>query len=281
MTLLDGKRLLLTGVLTRESIAYATAERALDLGAEVVLTSFGRAMRMTARAARTLSAEVDILELDVHDAGHHRELARELDARWGAVDGVLHAIAFGTADAYSGSFVDTQEDAALEAFRTTAWSYNALARTVAPLMARAPRGASLVGLDFDGAAAWAGYNWLAVAKASLRTINTYLCAELGPHGVRCNLIASGPLRTVSGSALPLLDKAADDWDGQAPVGWDPDDASVVADAVCLLMSDLGRGITGETIHVDGGLRAVGGHVPEDWRRRPVPLADLADPRAPA
>jgi enoyl ACP reductase len=252
--LLTGRRLLITGVLTENSIAYAVAEQAQRAGAEVILTSFGRARRLTTRAAENLPAKAEVLELDVNSDDDLAELATELQRRWGRLDGVLHAIAFAPLDALGGHFLDTPAQSAIEAFRTSAYSLKALAVALAPLL---QDGGSVVGLDFDGQFAWPLYDWMGVAKAALEAVSRYLARDLGPTGIRVNLVSAGPLDTVSASAIPGFDQIAEVWQRRAPLGWDIADPIPVARAACFLLSAWSAGITGEIIHVDGGFHAVG------------------------
>jgi enoyl ACP reductase len=253
--MLQGKRLLVTGVMTRESIAFHVAQRAQALGAEVLLTSFGRARRLTERTANRLEGPPEVLELDVNEPAHLDALAAELGSRWGAVDGVVHAIAFAPQDALGGRFLETTAESAELTFRTSAYSLKALAAALAPLLERS-RG-SVVGLDFDGTVAWPIYDWMGVSKAALEAVCRYLARDLGPAGVRVNLVAAGPLGTVAARGIPGFDELTGAWARQAPLGWDTKDPAPVADAVAFLLSDLSRAITGEILHVDGGYHAMG------------------------
>jgi meromycolic acid enoyl-[acyl-carrier protein] reductase len=253
--MLAGKRLLITGVLTRKSIAFAAAREAQLAGAEVTLTGFGRTRRMTERAAARLPKPPDVLELDVNSEGDLGELAAELERRWGRLDGILHAIAFAPADAIGGRFLETPSESAVEAFRTSAYSYQALARHLAPLM---EGGGSLVGLDFDASVAWPSYDWMGVSKAALEAVNRYLARELGPRGIRSNLVSAGPIASPAAGGIPGFDGLAAGWPDAAPLGWDADDPTPVAHAVCFLLSDWAGAISGELIHVDGGAHAVAG-----------------------
>jgi enoyl ACP reductase len=255
--LLEGKRLLVTGVLTDASIAYAIAERARAEGAELVLTSFGRAMRITERTAKRLPGDPPpVLELDVNDPAHLEAVASELDSRWGALDGVVHAIAFAPEDALGGRFLDTPPESAEVAFRTSAYSLKALAAGLLPLLEAAEHGA-LVGLDFDATVAWPAYDWMGVAKAALESVNRYLARDLGPRGIRCNLVSAGPIRTMAAGSIPGFDTLASAWAAQAPLAWDPRDPGPVAEACAWLLSDRSAGVTGEVLHVDGGYHALG------------------------
>ena len=253
--MLAGKRLLITGVLTRKSIAFAVAHEAQLAGAEVVLTGFGRTRRMTERAAARLPEPPDVLELDVNSEDDLAGLARELGERWGGLDGVLHAIAFAPSDAIGGKFLETPAESALEAFRTSAYSYQALVRHLVPLM---EAGGTVVGLDFDASVAWPAYDWMGVSKAALEAINRYLARELGPRGIRANLVSAGPIASPAAGGIPGFDGLSGSWPEIAPLGWDSDDPTPVARAVCFLLSDWSEAISGELIHVDGGAHAVGG-----------------------
>jgi meromycolic acid enoyl-[acyl-carrier-protein] reductase len=262
--LLEGRRLLITGVLTEGSIAYAVARRAQEEGAQVVLTGFGRGLRITQRIANRLPESTDVLELDVNDQDQIDAVAQELDSRWGALDGVLHAIAFAPEDALGGRFLDTPAESAQTAFMTSAYSLKALAASCADLLERGEHG-SIVGLDFDGQVAWPAYDWMGVAKAALESVNRYLARDLGARGIRSNLVSAGPIKTIAAGSIPGFEILAGAWDRQAPLAWDPRDAGPVADACLFLMSGLARGITGEIVHVDGGYHALGAPLapPED------------------
>jgi enoyl-[acyl-carrier protein] reductase I len=252
--ILAGKRLLITGVLTRDSIAFHAAERAQREGATVLLTSFGRMRRLTERAAGRLPEPVDVLELDVNSTEDLAALTSELRDRWESVDGVLHAIAFAPEDALGGRFMTAPAESALEAFRTSAFSFKALAAAVEPLMGS---GGSVVGLDFDATVAWPIYDWMGVSKAALESVCRYLARDLGPRGVRANLVSAGPLGTVAARGIPGFERLASLWREQAPLGWDLDDPAPVADAICFLFSDYSRAVSGEILHVDGGFHAIG------------------------
>jgi enoyl-[acyl-carrier protein] reductase I len=257
--ILTGKKLLITGVVNRHSIAYAIAERAQQEGAQVVLTSFGRVRRMTERAAQKLPDPPDVLELDVDSEDDLAALGSELGQRWDGVDGVVHAIAFAPGDALGGNFLGTPRESALRAFETSAFSLKALVGALEPMLASrngTGAGASVVGLDFDASVAWPAYDWMGVAKAGLESVSRYLARELGPRGVRVNLISAGPVATPAAGGIPGFDQLAEHWSAAAPLGWDRRDPSAVADAALFLLSDLARAISGEIVHVDGGAHAV-------------------------
>jgi enoyl-[acyl-carrier protein] reductase I len=270
--MLAGKRLLITGVVTRRSIAWHVAEQAQRSGAEVVLTGFGRAKRMTERAAAQLSSPAPVLELDVNKPDDLEAVAIDLNDRWGGVDGALHAIAFAPADALGGSFMTTPAESAVTAFQTSAYSLKALAAALEPLL---PDGGSIVGLDFDAAVAWPVYDWMGVSKAALEAVSRYLARDMGPRGVRVNLVSAGPLETVAAGGIPGFESLAQVWQEQAPLGWDPRDPSPVAAACCFLLSDAARAITGEILHVDGGFHAIGAASPARGAELLTPAPDEA------
>ena len=252
--ILAGKRLLITGVITKDSIAFHAAEQAQREGAEVLLTSFGRVRRMTERAAQRLPEPVDVLELDINNTDDLDALGASLSERWGRVDGALHAIAFAPEDALGGRFMTAPADSAMQAFPTSAFSLKALGATLAPLM---PSGSSIVGLDFDASVAWPVYDWMGVAKAALESVSRYLARDLGPQGIRVNLVSAGPLGTVAARGIPGFEQLAELWRAQAPLGWDIEDPVPVARTICWLLSDYAQAISGEIVHVDGGFHAVG------------------------
>jgi enoyl-[acyl-carrier protein] reductase I len=253
--LVDGKRLLVTGVLTPGSIAYAVAREGLDNGAEVVLTGFGRTRSITERTARRLPREVDVLELDVNKPADVDAVAEELASRWGQLDGVLHAIAFAPGDALGGNFLKTPYESAATAFQVSAFSLKTLAAGLLPVLE--DHHASVVTLDFDARVAWPIYDWMGVSKAALESVTRYLARDLGAKGVRVNAVSAGPLRTMAARGIPGFDLLAGVWHRRAPLGWDLSDPTSVARTVLWLFSDWSRGVTGELIHVDGGVHAMG------------------------
>jgi enoyl-[acyl-carrier protein] reductase I len=257
--ILAGKKIVVTGVVNRHSIGFAIAERAQAEGAEVVLTSFGRVKRMTERSAARLDPAPEVLDLDVNSDEDIAALRGELETRWGRVDGAVHAIAFAPGDAIGGEFMKTPRESAKLAFETSAYSYKALAEALAPLMEEG--GGSFVGLDFDATVAWPSYDWMGVAKAALESVSRYLARDLGPRGIRVNLVSAGPIRTAAASGVPGFAELESAWGERAPLGWQVDDPAPVADAALFLLSDLARAIAGEIVHVDGGFHAIGAAVP--------------------
>lgn len=252
--LLTGKHLLVTGVATTDSIAFATADAAQRYGAEIVLGVFPRDLERATEAAATLPIRPPIVELDLTDASDVDGVRSWVSTNWGVLDGALHAAAFAPRNALAGRFTDATMEDIGRAFHTSTYSYATLAALLAGL---APEtGGSLVGLDFDAGAAWPVYNWMGVCKAGLESANRYLARDLGPRGIRANLVAAGPLSTRAASGIPGFDLLLDAWEHGAPMGWDPTDADAVADSVCFLLSDLSRMVTGEILHVDGGYHAM-------------------------
>jgi enoyl ACP reductase len=254
--LLDGKKLLITGVLTDDSIAFAIARVAQEAGAEVLLTGFGRGRSLTERVARKLPSTPDVVELDVNKAEDMEAVAAEVMRRWGRLDGCLHAIGFAPQDALGGNFLNTPWESVATSFQTSAYSLKALAVGMLEPM-KAAGSASVVSLDFDGRYAWPIYDWMGVAKAGLESITRYLARDLGPFGIRVNTVSAGPVRTMAGKSIPGFDQIADAWLKRAPLGWDMTDATAVGEMCCFLMSDWARFTTGEMIHVDGGYHAMG------------------------
>jgi enoyl ACP reductase len=251
---LSGKRILVTGVLTPRSIAFAIAERAQAAGAAVLLTSFGRAMGLTEKSARRLSPSPDILEMDVTDVDQVRGVAAEAGRRWGGVDGVVHAVGYAPEDCLGGGFMTAPWESVATAMHISAYSFKTLAAEFAPQM---PDGGALLTLTFDGSRAWPIYDWMGPTKSALESITRYLARDLGAGGIRVNALAAGPLETMAAKSIPGFKGLKDYWAEQAPLGWDSSDAAPVADAALFLLSDLARGITGEVLHVDGGYHALG------------------------
>lgn len=252
--LVAGKKFLITGVLTEASIAFAAVRLIQEQGGEVVLTSFGRAMRLTERSAARLPEKPDVLELDITQPHHLAELVHDLSDRWGTLDGALHAIAYAPEACLDNSLLTASWADVATALQVSAFSLKSLAEAVVPLM---NRGGSIVALDFDASQAWPGYNWMGVAKAALESLARYLARELGPNNIRVNLVSAGPLSTVAARAIPLFAEYERIWKARAPLGWDITDTEAVGRACVALLSDWFPATTGEIVHVDGGTHAVG------------------------
>jgi enoyl-[acyl-carrier protein] reductase I len=250
--LLQGKKLLITGVLMDSSIAFHVAKLAQEQGAEVVLTSFGRAMKITQSIAKRLPSTPPVIELDVTNAEHIETLAERLGEHVDSLDGVLHSIGFAPQGAFH--FLEgTWEDVGT-ALHASAYSLKALSVGALPLMSQ---GGSIVGLTFDAKYAWPVYDWMGVAKAAFESTSRYCARDLGPKGVRVNLVAAGPIRTTAAKSVPGFQSFENSWDTRAPLGWDVDDAVPAAKACVALLSDWFPATTGEIIHVDGGFHAMG------------------------
>jgi meromycolic acid enoyl-[acyl-carrier-protein] reductase len=254
--LLDGKKLLVTGVLTDDSIAFSVAKVAQEAGAEIVLTGVGRGLRLTERVARRLPTTPDVLELDINNPEHVEAVSAEVMKRWGKVDGVVHAIGFMPDDALGGNFLNTPWESVAFGFQTSAFSLKALAVGMLEPM-KAAGGASVVTLTFDGRFAWPIYDWMGVAKAGLEATTRYLARDLGEFGIRVNAVSAGPIRTMAGKSIPGFDEISDTWTRRAPLGWNMTDATAVGQMCCFLLSDWAAMTSGELIHVDGGYHAMG------------------------
>ena len=252
--LLEGKRLLVTGVLTEQSIAFSVARLAAELGATVVLTGFGRALSLTTRIARRLPGEPPVVELDVTSPDDLRLLPKRLGEHVDGLDGVLHAIGFAPPSALGHGVLDTGWEDVGTALHVSTWTYPALARACLPVLSR---GGSYVGLDFDARVAWPAYDWMGVAKAGLESANRYLARDLGEHGVRANLVAAGPLKTMAAKSIPDFERFENAWAERAPLGWDVRDPEPVARTCVALLSDWFPATTGTVVYVDGGFSAVG------------------------
>ncbi|MEP6599703.1 MAG: enoyl-ACP reductase FabI [Actinomycetota bacterium] len=254
MGLLDGKRLLITGIITDASIAFAVARVAQQQGATVVLTGYGR-MSLVERVARRLPQPAALVELDVADSGHLASLADRVREHVDGLDGVLHSIGFAPASCLGGGFLDAPWDDVATAVQVSTFSLKSLAVATLPLFGEA--GGSIVGLTFDASIAWPAYDWMGVAKAGLESTSRYLARELGPRRIRVNLISAGPIRTMAAKSIPGFAQFEDAWDSRAPLGWDNADAEPVARSAAALLSDWLPATTGEIVHVDGGFHAMG------------------------
>ncbi|MGA0009274.1 MAG: enoyl-ACP reductase FabI [Candidatus Nanopelagicales bacterium] len=254
MGLLDGKRILVTGVLTDQSIAFHVARLAQEEGAQVVLTGFGRALSLTRRTATRLPLEAPVVELDVTSAEDLEALTDRVRADVDGLDGVLHSIGFAPESALGGRFLTTPWPDVSTALEVSAYSLKALTVACRPLLSR---GSSVVGLDFDATVAWPTYDWMGVAKAALESTARYLARDLGADGIRVNLVAAGPIRTMAAKSIPGFEEFESVWQGRAPLGWDLDDPGPAARACVALMSDWFPATTGEIVHVDGGVHSQG------------------------
>ena len=254
MNLLAGKNLLITGVLSDQSIAFHVARLAQEQGANVILTSFGRAKSLTERAAKRLPNPVVVLELDVSNQDDLDTLEKRVSEHVKHLDGVLHSIGFAPQTALGGNFLHTSWEDVATAMQISAYSLKSLTMAVKPLLTS---GSSIVGLDFDAARAWPVYDWMGVAKAALEATTRYLTRDLGPVNIRCNLVAAGPLRTMAAKSIPGFKVFEDAWVERAPLIWDVDDPVPAAQACILFFSNWLPATTGEILHVDGGFHIAG------------------------
>ncbi|MEK7295590.1 MAG: enoyl-ACP reductase FabI [Actinomycetota bacterium] len=254
MGILDGKNIVVTGVLTEASLAFGVAQLAQREGATVVLTGAGRGLSITERTARKLDAPAQVIEFDVTVPEHVTTARDQVGRALGTVDGVLHAIGFAPASCLGEDFMSAPWEDVAMALHISAYSLKTLADAFVPLMTS---GGSLIGLDFDNTVAWPAYNWMGVAKSALESTNRYLARELGRHNIRCNLVAAGPIRTMAAKSIPGFSMFEDAWGARAPLGWNVNDSSVVARSCVALLSDWFPATTAEIIHVDGGFHAMG------------------------
>ncbi|MDX3110497.1 enoyl-ACP reductase FabI [Nonomuraea angiospora] len=253
MGILEGKRILVTGVLTDASIAFSVAKLAQEEGATVVLTGFGR-LSLVERIAKRLPEPAPVLELDVQNNEHLDTLAARVGEHVDGLDGVVHSIGFAPQTAMGGNFLNTTWEDVATALHVSTYSFKSLAVACLPLM---KEGGAVVGLDFDATKAWPVYDWMGVAKAGLESCSRYLARDLGPHNIRVNLVAAGPLRTMAAKSIPGFKEFEDSWPAKAPMGWDLSDTIPAAKACVALMSDWFPATTGDIVHVDGGVHAVG------------------------
>jgi enoyl ACP reductase len=251
--LLAGKRLLVTGVITDQSIAFSVARIAQEAGAELVLTGFGR-MSLVERIAKRLPKEAPLIELDVTNNEHLEALPDKVREHVDGLDGVVHAIAFAPQSCLGGGFLDAPWEDVATALHVSTYSYKSLATACLPLMGR---GGSVVGLTFDATKAWPVYDWMGVAKAGLESASRYLALHLGKQGIRSNLVSAGPLRTMAAKSIPGFEQFEEAWVQRAPLGWNLSDQDSAARACLALLSDWFPATTGEIVHVDGGFHAVG------------------------
>lgn len=252
--LVRGRTILVTGVLTHQSIAFHVARLAQEQGATVILTSFGRAMSLTTRAAGRLPQECPIIELDVTNGDDLGSLADRVGAHTNVIDGVVHSIGFAPEAALGGNFLNTEWSDVSTAVEVSAFSLKSLAMACRP---RLKAGSAIVGLDFDARVAWPTYDWMGVAKAALESTARYLARDLGPDGIRVNLVAAGPIRTMAAKSIPGFEEFESIWSDRAPLGWDVGDPEAAARATVALLSDWFPATTGEIVHVDGGYHSQG------------------------
>jgi enoyl ACP reductase len=260
MKLLENKKFLITGVLTNTSIAYSCADQVIKHGGTIVLSSFGKAKRLTDKMASRLAKandleEIPVIELDVtNEDDLNACIDRLKSVGFDHLDGALHAIAFASQNCLGGDFLNSPKSEILQAFEISTYSYAGLTKAVLPILTP---GSCVVGLDFDATVSWPGYDWMGVCKAGLESVNRYLARDCGPKGVRVNLIAAGPLKTMAAKNIPGFEKFEEVWETRSPIGWDLTDPNPVGKTCVALFSDLMPSTTGEMIHVDGGYHSTG------------------------
>jgi len=259
MGLLSDHRILVTGILTDDSLAFGIARRALDEGATVAISGAGRSVSLTRRTARKLGDVGEVIELDVTDPTQVAAAAEEVERRFGRLDGLVHAIGFAPPSCLGGGMLVSPYEDVATALHISTYSLAALTGAFLPLMRKSTAlgGASVVALDFDGTRAYPMYDWMGVMKAALESLGRYLAREVGPDHVRVNMLAAGPVRTMAAKSIPGFSIFEDTWDERAPLGWDVHDSSAVADSAIALLSPLLRATTASVIHVDGGAHAMG------------------------
>ena len=253
--MLQNKKLLITGILTDKSIAYHAAKIAIDNGAMVIATGSGKGLRITERAVKRLSEDIEVYAMDIQDKEQVEAAVSKIGEKYGNLDGILHAIAFSPTEAMGGNFLNTELEDALISFEVSAFSLKTLAQSFKPLLNNP---SSIVTLDFDNSQAWPGYDWQGVAKSGLQSIVRYLAYYLGKDGIRVNAVASGPLATTAAKNIPGFSSMEGEWDAKAPLGWDTKNPEPVAKVINFLLSDFSEAVTGEVIHADGGAHAIGG-----------------------
>ncbi|WP_084072923.1 enoyl-ACP reductase FabI [Demequina sp. NBRC 110052] len=254
MGMLEGKNILVTGVLTEGSIAFHVARLCQEQGATVLLSGVGRSLKITQAMGRRLPVEAQVVELDVTDEEQVAALPERVREHLPHLDGVVHSIGFAPQSVMGGNFMTGEWPDVSTAVQISAYSLKALAAATAPLMSE---GGSIVGLTFDGRYAWPVYDWMGVAKAAFEAVSRYVARDLGPQGIRCNVVSAGPIKTTAAKHIPGFDQMESNWDTRAPLGWDSSDPEPAAKAVTALLTDWFPATTGEMIHVDGGVHAMG------------------------
>jgi enoyl ACP reductase len=253
--ILEGKRILVAGVTMDRSIGFAAAKLAQEQGATVLISNFGRALGITRRIAKRLPVEPPVIELDVTDESHLAALPDAVLEHVDGLDGVVHSIAYGNPETLlGGKFLQGPWPDVAQAVQVSAFSLMSLTQACRPLM---DSGGSVVGLTFDATVAWPAYDWMGVAKAALESCSRYLARDLGPDGIRVNLVSAGPLQTLAAKAIPGFEDLESMWATRAPLGWDNKDYEPTAKAICALLSDFFPATSGEIVHVDGGFHAMG------------------------
>lgn len=256
MGILEGKKILITGVLNDQSLAFGATKLAQEQGAEIVLTGVGRGLSITQRTARKLPNPPEVLELDITNQDHIDQVRSHIDSKWNKLDGILHSIGFAPSACLEGDIFNAKWSDVAVALEVSAYSLKALVEGMLPLLMTAGT-SSVVGLDFDATVAWPGYNWMGVSKAALESLARYLARDVGKHKIRVNLISAGPVKTIAAKSVSGFNAFETLWGDRSPLGWSLTDSEPVAKAIVAFLSDWFPATTGEIVHVDGGYHAIG------------------------
>lgn len=254
MGILEGKKILVTGVLTEASIAFSAARLAQEQGAEVLLSSFGRMLPITQKISQRLPKTAEVIELDAASDEDLAALAGRVKETIGSLDGIVHAIAFAPQTALGGNFLETEWADVATAVQVSAYSLKSITMSAHSVLNNP---SSVVGLTFDASVSWPVYDWMGVAKAAFESTSRYLARYLGKDGIRVNLVSAGPLRTTAAKGIPGFATMEELWTDRAPLGWDLSNTEPAAKALVALLSDWFPATSGEIIHVDGGLHSTG------------------------
>jgi enoyl-[acyl-carrier protein] reductase I len=254
MGILDGKKILVTGVLTEASIAFSVAKLAQEQGAQVILSSFGRMLPITTKISERLPKPAPVIELDATSEEDLAKLSSRIKEHFDSIDGIVHAIAFAPQTALGGNFLETPWSDVSTAVEVSAYSLKSITMAAKPVLKNP---SSVVGLTFDATVSWPVYDWMGVAKAAFESTSRYLARYLGKDGIRVNLISAGPLRTTAAKGIPGFAAMEELWTDRAPLGWDLTNTESAARGIIALLSDWFPATTGEMIHVDGGLHSTG------------------------
>jgi len=211
-------------------------------------------MSLTTRIAGRLPQPAPVIELDVTNDADLAALDARVREHVDGLDGVVHSIGFAPEAALGGNFLNTEWADVATAMQVSADSFKSLAMATRPLF---NGGASIVGLDFDATVAWPKYDWMGVAKAALESTSRYLARDLGADNIRVNLVAAGPIKTMAAKSIPGFSDFEEVWNSRSPLAWDVTDPVPAAQAAVALLSDWFPKTTGEIIHVDGGVHAMG------------------------
>jgi enoyl-[acyl-carrier protein] reductase I len=252
--LMAGKRGLVMGIANNRSIAWGIAKAVRDAGAEIALTYQGDALKKRVEPLAEELGGIVVGHCDVTDPATIDAVFAEVEAKWGRLDFVVHAIAFSDKDELTGRYVDTTADNFTKTMMISAYSFTAIAQRAEKLMTD---GGSLITLTYYGAEkVMPHYNVMGVAKAALEASVKYLAVDLGSRNIRVNAISAGPIKTLAASGIG---------DFRYILRWNEYNAPLkrtvtieeVGDSALFLLSDLGRSVTGETLHVDAGYHVVG------------------------